>query len=48
MFVDLQFGHFIAVSIGLPQLGQFSALSEICLAQSGHVASGITLFLLII
>jgi len=47
-FVDLQLGHLIVVCIGRPQLGHFSALSEICLAQSGQVVSGIVLLCLII
>jgi len=37
MLVDLQLGHFIFVCIGRPQPGQFSALSEISLLQSGQV-----------
>ena len=39
--VLLQLGHLIAVCIGLPQLGQLSAESEISLLQSGQVIRGI-------
>lgn len=47
MFVDLQLGHLMLVDIGLPQFGQFSAASEICLLQSGHVIRGIKFIFLI-
>jgi len=38
--VDLQFGHLMLVDIGLPQLGQFSAESDISFLQSEQVING--------
>jgi hypothetical protein len=45
-FVDLQLGHFIAVTIGRPQPGQLSAKEEISLLQSGQDTRAIRIYFL--